>query len=126
MPVEHGCEREVAIDVARLDHLKHSGAAAVAILVQSLVERLKPALDGTQQEDIEIAVECRIPKSDNVSISWECRDAVDPFLRRNQLELGLQHDPGRASGVKDETQVVAGVRQNGRGRAVGIYISEWE
>src|SRR5262249_30087498 len=55
------------------------------------------------------------PKSDNVSISWECRDAVDPFLRRNQLELGLQHDPGRAPGVKNETHVVAGERQNPRG-----------
>src|SRR5262252_9427366 len=73
------------------------------------------AIDGAQQEDVEIAVECRIPKSDNVSISWECRDAIDPFLRRNQRELGLEHDPGRTPGVKNETHVVAGERQNPRG-----------
>src|ERR1700730_5633826 len=115
MPVERGGEREVAIDVALLDHRKHRVAAAVEILVQSLVERPKPALDGTQQEDVEIAVECRIPKSDNVSISRECRDAIDPFLRRNQLELGLEYDSGRAPGVKNETHVVAGERQNPRG-----------
>src|SRR5215468_6510790 len=114
MPVERGGEREVAIDVAFLDHRKHRVAAAVEILVQSLVERPKPSLDGTQQEDVEIAVECRIPKSDNVSISWECRDAIDPFLRRNQLELGLEHDPGRTPGVKNETHVVARERQNSR------------
>src|ERR1700751_1564119 len=114
MPVERGGEREVAIDVALLDHRKHRVAAAVEILVQSLVERSKPALDGTQQKDVEIAVECRISKSDNVSISWECRDAIDPFLRRNQLELGLEHDPGRTPGVKNETHVVAGERQNPR------------
>src|SRR5262249_8657914 len=112
MPIERGGEREVAINVALLDHRKHRVAAAVEILVQSLVERPKPALDGTQQEDVEIAVECRIPKSDNVSISRECRDAIDPLLRRNQLELGLEHDPGRTPGVKNETHVVAGERQN--------------
>src|SRR5712691_2164002 len=115
MPVERGGEREVAIDVALLDHRKHRVAAAVEILVQSFVERPKPALDGTQQEDVEIAVECRIPKSDNVSIGWECRDAVDPFLCRNQLELGLEYNSGRAPRVKNETHVVAGEHQDPRG-----------
>src|SRR5262249_56058797 len=90
---ENGGEGEEGMDVALLEHRKHRVAAAVEILVQSLVERPKPALDGTQQEDVEIAVECRIPKSDNVSISWECRDAIDPFLRRYHPELDLEHDP---------------------------------
>src|SRR5262245_1200130 len=115
MPVERGGEREIAIECDLLGHRKHRVAAAVEILVESLVERPKPALDGAQQEDVEIAVERRIPKSDNVSISWECRDAIDPFLRRDQLELGLEHNSGRAPGVTNETHVVAGERQNPRG-----------
>src|SRR4029077_11631493 len=100
MPVERGGEREVAIDVAFLDHRKHRVAAAVEILQQSLVERPKPALDGAQQENVEIAAECSIPKSDTVSMSWDCCDAIYPFLRRGHLEVGLEHDPGRAPGVK--------------------------
>jgi len=50
LPIVRGGEREVAIDVARLDHREHRVASAVEILAQPLVIRRKPALDRAQQE----------------------------------------------------------------------------
>ena len=119
MAIEPGSERKITLDVALLDHGEHRVAAAVEIRVEPLVVGRKPAFDCAQQEDVEIAVECRIAEGDNIRIGRKGGDAVDPCLRRNKLELRLDDDSGRAPGVKNEPRIVAGERHDARGFLYG-------
>ena len=68
LPVEFACQRKEPLDVAVLDHGEHGVAAAVEIGVQSLVERCKTALDGAEQEYVEVTLEARVSKRDHVAV----------------------------------------------------------
>src|SRR5438874_1495053 len=75
MAIEPGSERKITLDVALLDHGEHRVAAAVEIRVEPLVVGRKPTFDCAQQEDVEIAVECRIAEGDNILIGRKGGDA---------------------------------------------------